>query len=218
MPKEIYNSLNIWDETKSNYSNSTTLAKDIQRVNGFQQNEYLKSATFNGILLEMSLVTKSFISALAAVQTGSDRTGSITVNNSLSATDLTDAIKSVLEDLLVDKATNIAGGSAGSLLYQRDGGLTDFVAAGTTGQLLCYNNQTSKPEWKTPSDLTVGKATNIKGGQAGYIPVQSAADTTVLTNPSNITVGNATNATKINNKSFSMSYNSATGVLSITYV
>ena len=47
-------------------------------------------------------------------------------------------------------ATNIAGGSAGKVVYQTGSGSTDFTAVGTAGQVLTSNG-TSAPTWSAPA-------------------------------------------------------------------
>ncbi len=108
-------------------------------------------------------------------------------------------------------ATNISGGSSGSLPYQTAPNFTTFLAIGTTGQVLKVNNS-GFPEWSTPLAPT---AQNLSGGFAGQIIYQTAPSTTgfapvgttnqVLisggtSNPSwidqsSLIVGNATNFT-----------------------
>lgn len=80
-------------------------------------------------------------------------------------------------------ATNLAGGSAGTLPYQSAAGVTQQLAVGTTGQLL-QTNGISAPTWVSPSGLSVASAvtsttsTNLANGSAGTLPYQSAAGTT----------------------------------------
>jgi hypothetical protein len=45
-------------------------------------------------------------------------------------------------------ATNVAGGTAGNVLYQSGAGTTAFVANGTSGQVLTSNGA-SAPSWQT---------------------------------------------------------------------
>lgn len=55
------------------------------------------------------------------------------------------------------KATDVAGGSAGKLLYQTAVDDTDFLAVGTNGQVLTSSG--SAPQWSNQSSLSVGSAT-----------------------------------------------------------
>jgi hypothetical protein len=119
-------------------------------------------------------------------------------------------------------ATNIEGGSSGSIPYQSGISSTTFVSVGTPGSVLTSNG--SIPIWSTPSSVTVGIAsyavkagiaTNIEGGVAGSIPYQSGNSSTTFvsvgssgsvltlngtiptwTSPSSVTVGIASYATK----------------------
>ena len=52
-------------------------------------------------------------------------------------------------------ATNIAGGSAGYLVYQLDANTTDFIAPGTSGYVLRSTGASTAPSWVT-SALTIG--------------------------------------------------------------
>ena len=52
-------------------------------------------------------------------------------------------------------ATNIAGGSAGYIMYQIDTNQTGFIAPGATGYVLQSTGASTAPSWVT-SDLTIG--------------------------------------------------------------
>lgn len=295
MAQNITNNLNLWDAAKSNYTTSTALREVSQVTSGFQINDPLQSAVFNGFFMELSLVTVSLVEALKTVTSSSTQT--LTVDNtSASKLTLSTAIKDILEGLSVNyatlsgsagtaaTATNIAGGSANKLLIQTGAGTTGFVNTGNDGDILKYSP--SGISWISPGTLsvshaatantatvangvsyfhddddganstiaftigtgtnakhysktitvnvpgTVTTASNLAGGIPGNIPYQSGVNTTSFigvsdnscllgggTTPSwqdksSITVGNAN---KINNKTFDMSYNSSTHVLTITY-
>lgn len=79
-------------------------------------------------------------------------------------------------------ANNLAGGTAGAVLYQSNFNTSGFTAVGTTGQLLTSNG-TSAPSWVNSSSLTVSSATtatNIAAGSAGALPYQTASGTTTF--------------------------------------
>ena len=76
--------------------------------------------------------------------------------------------------LTVAKATNVAGGAAGSLPYQTAADTTAFLAAGTNGQILTL--AAGVPTW-----TAAGPAATISGGAAGQVLYQSAAGTTAFT-------------------------------------
>lgn len=59
-------------------------------------------------------------------------------------------------------ATNIAGGSAGYLVYQEDTNTTSFIAPGTEGYILKSTGASTPPGWVT-SDLTIG-STSVSVG------------------------------------------------------
>ena len=79
-------------------------------------------------------------------------------------------------------ATNIANGTAGQVPYQTAPGNTSFFGPGTAGQLL-QSNGTSGPLYVNTGNVFVGYAvygTNISGGAAGMIPIQSGANATAF--------------------------------------
>ena len=82
-------------------------------------------------------------------------------------------------------ATNVAGGAAGSLVYQSAAATTTTLALGTTNYVLTAG--ASAPQYVAQSTLSVGSATtattatNLAGGGAGYIPYQSGAGATAFT-------------------------------------
>jgi hypothetical protein len=64
------------------------------------------------------------------------------------------------------RAYNLIGGTAGSIVYQNNDGSTTFLdPSNAQGRLLGFKN--GQPIWENPTDLTVGKATNLEGGVAG---------------------------------------------------
>lgn len=65
-------------------------------------------------------------------------------------------------------ATNIAGGSAGYLVYQQDTNTTGFIAPGTSGYILKSTGASTPPSWVT-SDLTIGTtAVSVGTTQASF--------------------------------------------------
>jgi len=80
-------------------------------------------------------------------------------------------------------ATNLAGGSNGTVPYQSAAGTTQMLAAGTSGQSL-LSSGAGAPTWGTPalatSATSATTATNLAGGSNGTIPYQSAAGTTQM--------------------------------------
>ena len=81
---------------------------------------------------------------------------------------------------LATTATNIAGGTAGSLPYQTSFNTTTLLPQGTAGQVLSCNGSGALG-WITNSTTSVS-ANNLNGGGAGYIPYQSALNTTSFVN------------------------------------
>ena len=80
-------------------------------------------------------------------------------------------------------ATNIAGGLLGQIPYQNAIGATLFIGTGTTGSLLQMGANTAT--FVTTSSIYVGNAvtaTNLRGGNLGAIPYQTAAGATQFIN------------------------------------
>jgi len=78
--------------------------------------------------------------------------------------------------LAVGTATNLAGGTTGSLPYQSASGTTAMLALGTTNYVLTAG--ASAPQYVAQSTLAVGTATNLAGGAASQIPYQTGAGAT----------------------------------------
>jgi hypothetical protein len=82
-------------------------------------------------------------------------------------------------------ATNVAGGAAGSLVYQSAAATTTTLSLGTTNYVLTAG--ASAPQYVAQSTLSVGSATtattatNLAGGVAGAVPWQSGAGATGFT-------------------------------------
>ena len=78
-------------------------------------------------------------------------------------------------------STNLAGGTTGALVYQSSPGVTNFIGIGPQGYVLYSNGTTAT--WTGSGALLAGTAltaTNISGGLAGWIPIQSANSTTTF--------------------------------------
>jgi cytoskeletal protein CcmA (bactofilin family) len=76
-------------------------------------------------------------------------------------------------------ATNVQGGTAGGIPMQSASGVTTFISAGTSGQLLQSNGSTSS--FVNTSSVHVGVAnlaTNLIGGASFSIPYQSVGNVT----------------------------------------
>ena len=123
-------------------------------------------------------------------------TSSITVNNAITA----------------GTASDLGGGSVGSIPYQAATGDTAFIGIGAAGSILQSNGTTAT--WFATGTTVVGSSVNISGGQAGFIPYQESpgvtrfistgaqgtllvmgANTATFVSPNSIAVGTATNAT-----------------------
>jgi hypothetical protein len=74
-------------------------------------------------------------------------------------------------------ATNIAGGTTGSLPYQSAANATSFIPAGSSGTVLTMTSG-GVPAWATAGSAT--SASNLSGGTAGAVVYQSAPNTTTF--------------------------------------
>ena len=78
-------------------------------------------------------------------------------------------------------ATDISGGTSGSLLYQTGPGLTDYIPIGIAGQVLISNG--SIPIWATTGTIVAGSAStasNLLFGTTYQIPYQTAPGQTAF--------------------------------------
>ena len=102
-------------------------------------------------------------------------------------------------------ATNIFGGSAGQLVYQTGFGSTSLLSVGTAGQVL-MSQGASAPVYTSTASIYVNTAVNtekLKGGAAGSIVYQSAADTTAF-----LSIGTAGQILTVNAGATAPSYTS----------
>jgi len=85
-------------------------------------------------------------------------------------------------------ADDLAGGAAGSLPYQTAPSTTTFLPLGTTNYVLTAG--ASAPQYVAQSTLTAGAATNVSGGAANQVVLQTGVNTTgFVATP--VTAGNA---------------------------
>jgi hypothetical protein len=116
----------------------------------------------------------------------------------------------------VSTATNLAGGTAQSIVYQSAPGLTAYLAASSTsGWILSSNGVSSPPTWVPGAGSAnfAGTATNLEGGTAGQVPYQLSTSTTRFFGPGtagNVLVSNGTSAPSYNNTLTLTSLTSAT--------
>jgi len=143
-------------------------------------------------------LTKNQVENFCIYNLGSDPTGSLTASGDYGYLWLNTAgqktikwwdganIRSIIDSTNIGSytsglATDLAGGSAGQIVYQQGNNDTNFVTAGTAGQVLSSNG-TNAPSWLNQSSLSVGSATNIVGGSLGSIPVQTGVSNTNFLN------------------------------------
>ena len=80
-------------------------------------------------------------------------------------------------------STNLKGGIGGAIPYQSAVNTTAFTGVGNTGEIL-LSQGANTPIWTSLASINVsfadsaGISTNLRGGSAGRLPVQTAPDTT----------------------------------------
>lgn len=70
-------------------------------------------------------------------------------------------------------ATNLAGGSAGTVPYQSASGTTQMLAAGTSGQVLTSSGA-GAPSWTTPSAGAVSFITSVTASNSATVDLENA--------------------------------------------
>jgi hypothetical protein len=117
---------------------------------------------------------------------------------------------------VITTASNLAGGTAESIVYQSAPGVTAFLAASSTsGWILSSNGVSSPPSWVpgAGSASYAGTATNLLGGTAGQVPYQESPNVTKFFGPGtagNVLVSNGTSPPSYNNTLTLVSVTSAT--------
>lgn len=107
----------------------------------------------NGVVSGSSGVkTTADTSGVLALQTNG--TTALTINTDLSAT-FAGAVTASSFSGTTTTATNLAGGSNGTIPYQSASGTTQMLAAGTSGQVLTSGG-VGAPTWTTPSAGAIG--------------------------------------------------------------
>jgi hypothetical protein len=109
-------------------------------------------------------------------------------------------------------ATNIAGGSAGYLVYQADTNDTDFITPGTSGYVLRSTGASTAPDWVTPgftigsTDMTLGStytsiagltAINATSGATAFFATPTAP--VLFTGATTLTIGYGSTASSTTN-------------------
>jgi len=102
----------------------------------------------------------------------------------------------------VNTSTNLAGGTAGQLVYQSAPGLTSFYGPGTAGQIL-ISGGTGGPFYSNTTSLAVGYATT-SGYAVSFNTATLVATAVNIVNTSTTQVGYATTA------GFAVTFNTAT--------
>jgi hypothetical protein len=121
--------------------------------------------------------TTTSLAKLADVATGNALiSGGVGVAPSWGKIGLTTHVSGTLA--LGNGGTGVASYTAGDLVYYASGTAFTKLGIGTANYILTSSG--TAPQWVAPSTVAIGKATNLAGGGAGYLPYQSAADTTAF--------------------------------------
>jgi hypothetical protein len=133
----------------------------------------IKTATSSYLTINASSGLATFSNSVQAYSFIGNLTGNATTaTTATTATNATTATTATT-------ASEIAGGTAGTLLYQSAVGSTNFLPQGTAGQVLISRGPGSLPAtWGDPALAT--SATNLAGGSVGRIAYQTAAGTTAF--------------------------------------
>ena len=106
-----------------------------------------------------------------------------------------------------NKATNVVGGAAGSIVYQTGADATTTLALGTSGYVLTAN--ASAPSYVAQSTLSVGTATNATN-------IAITDDTTTATAVYPVWVGNTSGNQASKVSSTKMKFTPSTGALTVS--
>lgn len=74
--------------------------------------------------------------------------------------------------------TGLSSYTAGDIAYYASGTALSKLAIGTSGYVMTSSG--TAPQWSAASGITIGTATNLAGGAAGYLPYQSSTGTTTF--------------------------------------
>jgi hypothetical protein len=213
---------------------TATFATTSSMIIGYSQyattTTNINSGTVGAIPYQSAIGITNFI--------GIGPTGALLQSNGTTATWVTTA--TIAAGLTSNQATNIAGGTPGSIPFQVSAGVTNFISSGTTGSILQMGANTAT--FASTASIVVGGAqtavtatyaANIIGGTLGALNYQTAANTTNFIGPgtagsllqmgasttatfvstSSINVGNAVTATNIaGGSAFALHYQIAPGV------
>ena len=147
----------------------------------------------NGVVSGSSgLKSTADTSGVLALQ--SNGTTALTINTDLSAT-FAGAVTASSFSGTTTTATNLAGGSNGTIPYQSASGTTQMLAAGTSGQVLTSNGAAA-PTWATPAP-GAGTVTAVASGalSSGQVVIVNSDGTVSVggqTAGSTVSLGGAT--------------------------
>ena len=188
------------------------------------------AATFN--LLNATVTTANVLGAGTNITIGAT-TGATTVRNNTTVTSITAATSTATGALqvrggagiggnlyvggtvhgTVNSATNLAGGSAMSIVYQSAANTTAFLAAGSAGFILSTNGTGAAPTWISPTGVSAGSA--LTATNANNIATLQRG-TTAVHYLTFVDSDNATAAYEALYTDAGITYNPGTNVLEVT--
>jgi len=146
------------------------------------------------VLLDNNTGVHDSVSGALQVKGGVGIAGNLFVAGVVTATTFNGALSGTAA-----LATDIAGGTAGQLLYQNGANDTAFAGPGTAGQIL-VSAGAAAPVYTNTSSIYVNSAVNAEklyGGTAGQLVYQSSTGTTAFAGPGTageVLVSNGANA------------------------
>jgi hypothetical protein len=160
---------------------ANTLTQNLLFFPTVTLNQATSSAVTQGTVVNSYYSSSNATNAALVVGAGGlGVTGNAYFANNVTATNFYGTFNGTFTGAVLT-ATNIAGGSLGSISYQTAPGLTGFIGTGTTGAILQMGANTAT--FVTTASIYVGAATtasNLFGGVNGSIPYQTGAGVTTM--------------------------------------
>lgn len=178
----------------------------------------------NGVVSGSSgLKSTADTSGVLALQTNG--TTALTINTDLSAT-FAGAVTASSFSGTTTTATNLAGGSNGTIPYQSASGTTQMLAAGTSGQVLTSNGAAA-PTWATPAPgagtVTAVASGTLPNGATVIVNSDGTVSVPAATGASSITtigssVANTSSIIVNNARTVSACYGSKDNIVVLFYI
>ena len=180
-PSTVYNTgTGAFFFGNSAWNGSTPANSNIDAVTGIIYNGGVGSQlfTFSSTPGQLSVQLDGSIFVGDVISYNPASTSGVTNGSLLASGNITAGGNLYIQGIMYGTATNVAGGAAGSLVIQSGAGTTTMLPIGTNATVLQSNGSTAT--WVAPSTLTAGTSTNVAGGAAGSLHIQSGAGTTTM--------------------------------------